>query len=610
MVALVERLVEVEFTAGVWTDVTSYLESEVSVTFGRGDEFSQADANQCTLVLDNTDGRFTPGRASGAYYPNVKVGRGIRVSVTVDGVTSRRFTGLVDSWRVQWDGTDSAATVEVQASSQLARLGLTTERRSVIEEEGRLDSPIFYYTLGEPTDSTAASDSSDQQHSPLVRSGAGVTFGTGTGPGVDALPAVQLAVGSDRLVASPADDFDMSAAGGTVMVAFAIAAGNTNPLVTLFRMTDTPSPTKQSQSDFVIQVESADVKAGAAAGTSGRVVHPASLMDGNIHHLAVTTNATGSIVSLYVDGVFAATGVGLTAGRQRSYVIVGPNTADAGTQKVSVAHLSGYATQLSAARIAEHAQAVADGFAGEDLADRLDRYAAWVGTTASTTVTGIPVGLRDPSGAQVVELIRELEATSGGVLYDSRDGDLTLIRRDLRYTEAPTVELDVAAQQVQSDYVPTTDRQGLVNDVTASAKDGTAAARVVDTVSVAAYGVASESLESVAVDTTHLRPWAEWTVHAHAEPQQRVPTLSVDVLNANLDVADLLGLTVGSRVTVTNPPVQAAGDGDYFVEGYTETFGAFDYGISLNVSPAAKWAETLVLDDAARGLLDTNTLAY
>jgi hypothetical protein len=82
--------VEVAFDSGyltpavdrTWTDVTDYVEAhrDISIDRGRGDEFSTVQPSRLSLTLDNTDGRFTPENAAGAYYPNVKKGRPIRVS--------------------------------------------------------------------------------------------------------------------------------------------------------------------------------------------------------------------------------------------------------------------------------------------------------------------------------------------------------------------------------------------------------------------------------------------------------------------------------------------------------------------------------------------------
>ena len=121
--------VEIAFNAGwatpaasrTWTDVSAYVDLEklITITWGRSDERSTADPNQCTLTLDNRDGRFTAGNAGGAYYPNVKVNRPIRVKADpVDGSETVRFLRYVNGWPTEWsDGTDATAYAPISASS-------------------------------------------------------------------------------------------------------------------------------------------------------------------------------------------------------------------------------------------------------------------------------------------------------------------------------------------------------------------------------------------------------------------------------------------------------------------------------------------------------------
>jgi len=91
-IVLPDVKIEVAFNAGyatpaasrTWTDVTSYVKRDpgIGFTFGRQDERATADANRLTLTLNNSDGRFTPGNVSSPYYPNVKLGRPVRVTTT------------------------------------------------------------------------------------------------------------------------------------------------------------------------------------------------------------------------------------------------------------------------------------------------------------------------------------------------------------------------------------------------------------------------------------------------------------------------------------------------------------------------------------------------
>ncbi|MFE1926538.1 LamG-like jellyroll fold domain-containing protein [Streptomyces asoensis] len=68
-----------------WTDITTYVDTVrgVSVSRGASDELSETQPGTATLVLDNSDGRFTPGNGASPYYPYVRRNAPIRVSVAV-----------------------------------------------------------------------------------------------------------------------------------------------------------------------------------------------------------------------------------------------------------------------------------------------------------------------------------------------------------------------------------------------------------------------------------------------------------------------------------------------------------------------------------------------
>jgi hypothetical protein len=94
--------------APAWTDITAFAElsSGVSITGGRGDEYAAVQAGTCRVGLDNTDGRFTPGNTAGAYYPDVKVRKKLRVSYRdpavpgnmVDAESASFEGGTVGAW--------------------------------------------------------------------------------------------------------------------------------------------------------------------------------------------------------------------------------------------------------------------------------------------------------------------------------------------------------------------------------------------------------------------------------------------------------------------------------------------------------------------------------
>lgn len=85
-----EISVELALTSGyttpessrVWTDISQYVEGDQGIQIVRGrqnERGSTATPNSLHLTLDNTTGRFTMDAPAGAYYPNIKKGRPIRV---------------------------------------------------------------------------------------------------------------------------------------------------------------------------------------------------------------------------------------------------------------------------------------------------------------------------------------------------------------------------------------------------------------------------------------------------------------------------------------------------------------------------------------------------
>ncbi|MGW1492558.1 hypothetical protein [Streptomyces sp. NPDC002402] len=111
----------------VWTDITPYVDLASGISIGRGasEELAETQPGTCSLTLDNSDGRFSPGRASGAYYPNIKKNVPLRVWVVTAAknlVTNPSFeSGLTD-----WSKTASPTIVQdathVQSGSQAMRV--------------------------------------------------------------------------------------------------------------------------------------------------------------------------------------------------------------------------------------------------------------------------------------------------------------------------------------------------------------------------------------------------------------------------------------------------------------------------------------------------------
>jgi hypothetical protein len=309
---MVDVKVEIAWNAGfltaaasrTWTDVSTYVELDqgLTITVGRGDERSEADANHLTLTLDNSDGRFTPGKTGGAYYPNVLLNRPIRVTGTpVDGAAQVEFLGFIDEWPIEWsDGTERSAYVTVSASSRLSRLGTQTQLKSIVELAILPDSPTAYYMLAEPGGATQANDSSGNRAAALTLTGDGslpMVFGTATGPGTDDLTAAQF-VGGQYLSMNPG----LAPPGAAWIECFFNTSGVSQGLMSL-------AYSGAPQASFILQIDaSGKVFGGASSSALGvfrNATSPLTYNDGNTHHALYAITAAG-ISELYVDGALVA----------------------------------------------------------------------------------------------------------------------------------------------------------------------------------------------------------------------------------------------------------------------------------------------------------------
>jgi hypothetical protein len=148
-------LVEIEFTAGVWTAVTADAR-QVHIKQGRDTTVSDWAPASCTVEIwnpadatTNQVQHYTPDNPLSSYYPNVVPGKRVRVTVTGHSIAAadqRRFSGYIDSWSYDPGTGISDATVTIEASDGLAQLATRTLMTDVIEQS-RSDGVTFGLTI-------------------------------------------------------------------------------------------------------------------------------------------------------------------------------------------------------------------------------------------------------------------------------------------------------------------------------------------------------------------------------------------------------------------------------------------------------------------------------
>ena len=121
-------LVQVEFTGGAWTDVTSDVAGDgagsISWRGGRSTRYDEVSAATLSVPLRNADGRYTPGNPSSPWAGKLLRGKRIRLSVAAPDLPMvALFTGYIVSWTVTIPDGDPKAALCTVAAADLLHVG-------------------------------------------------------------------------------------------------------------------------------------------------------------------------------------------------------------------------------------------------------------------------------------------------------------------------------------------------------------------------------------------------------------------------------------------------------------------------------------------------------
>ncbi|GAA2364701.1 hypothetical protein [Streptomyces carpaticus] len=202
----------------------------------------------------------------------------------------------------------------------------------------------------------------------------------------------------------------------------------------------------------------------------------------------------------------------------------------------------------------------------------------------------------------VLGLVREAAEADGGLLFEPRfTRGLHYMPRYLLYDRPPDLVLDYAAGHIAEPLEPQPDDLEVVNDLEVSRPGGGRGRAVQEEgpLSVAdppaGIGRYDASSERNLFADSQLEPASAWSVHQATRPEERWPTVRIDMAAPGITPADrqaiLDRLDVGAVVRIVGtPPWVAPGPVDLVVEGYTEEIGhPNDWVITLNCSPASRW---------------------
>lgn len=653
-----EIKVEVAFTAGfatpaasrVWVDVSQWIEGDESIpiSYGRSDERSAVDPGRISFTLDNRDGRFTPDRESSPHHPYVTKSRPVRLMLRYDdGAWSQRGLWYTDEWSLEWpDGSDGACVVNVAASSRRARLGQTAPLPSAVREAILATSPQAYWPMTEDADVTDASQrqafrdvtnpastrdkqalgtfSRDLAWGPVVHDGTqgppdeeSLVFFPGE-RSLGQLPTLSRYIGAAGAFKVGPAEFTLEFLAylpvrydrNVYALPVQLSSSDGSEIVELVVATDIASDAQGIYPQMTYRLEDNTLTFGDLASGNDQTTF-ARATDAEMHHFAITLTG-GKTAQVWVDG---QPGLSNTLTDGRSYprpftsIILGGAVVNS---DLWIGHVAIHDRALTASELVLRADATTT--SDETLDGRVKRVAGYVGVPADEVVVETSVapllGLQSQAGRSAVEVIDEIAASSGGVAYDDRLGNLALQARNHRYNAPPSFSLNSEGQEVQADLNFQLDDRYLVNSVEASQVGSSDLPLLVeDAASIAAFGVYSQSLSVVTSSTNEVQSAASNAIYRSASPRARVTQVSVDVTAIPAaQRAKVLAADIGTRIELTALPGQApASTLTLFVEGYEESLSATTHVITFNTTPGdldAAW----VLDSPSLSVLDTSTL--
>jgi len=607
---------------GTWPyDITTYVELQYGYSNprGRSDEVGDVQPSTLGMTLNNSDGRFTLGTTGGGY-GTINTDRRIQVKETVSGVTTTRFTGYVQDWPVEWPGgSPGYAVATINAVDRLTRLNRRV-LRSIIEQEILLDSPVAYYTLGEPAGSTSAADSSGKvaPNLAMVGSGTAVVFGNATGPGTDGLTAATFANGKYlKMVPST----PISASGVTVLCAFNMT---TVPSASagIVEMPSTIGPAGLRvlvESDSMVWIGGWKSSGGSpvAIGPTGQAIGT-----NETHVAAITVPASGANLRGYLDGTdlgsdaqwstySGGTLTQLTVGAEPQRDIFDSTSENfAGV----VAHVAVIAAELTPTQVAAVSNAMLNGFNTERSDQRIARLASYANIPTADQVleTGVQTDVPhfDITGMSPTAAMQEVVNSEDGLLFLRGDGKLVFQNRTHRAAQV-TPDLTITADAMGANDRFTGDMQRIINTA-AVTRSGGAGAYAVNAASLAAHEQYPTSMDLKVATDAEATDRANWEANAYPEPLPRLGSLTLDLLGQTVAVQQaVMALEISDRIRITDLPAQTPGGttADLIVEGWTETVSSTQWTMQLNVTP---WAPNAVwvLEDPVYGQYDAYPLSF
>lgn len=252
-------------------------------------------------------------------------------------------------------------------------------------------------------------------------------------------------------------------------------------------------------------------------------------------------------------------------------------------------------------------------FTGEITLERFgrlcdtDNFASFTGDIA-TGVSGTSVQEMGPQDAtDLDQQLQQVESTEEGILFDGKQGHVTLLPRGMRYNHAVDLDLDVDQGEVGWPFAPVDDTFLFRNDVTARGPSGSSARAIATGDDAPSLVGAKTETVNVNAPDVDLADHAAWRMRLGTTKELRYPGIVLNFARAPQLVESWLNADIGGRLQISNlPDVLDPTPVDLLIEGYTEVISRTSWIATLNCSPATVWNAFTWEDTTNLGRHDTH----
>jgi hypothetical protein len=617
---------DVTAASSTWTftDVTEdvMFSQNVQIDEGRGDEQSEAQTATLKVSLLNDDGDYTPRRRSGAYWPDMRVGFPIRVSLTYLSTTVDIFTGYVDELAPSWDESTKIAIVNVTAHGTIQRLN-----------QG--DQKIKSNMAGATTDDTFADTLVGYWPMTDLEKSVGGASGLANGSPMTVQGTMNWAAYSDFDCTEPIATFT---AGSNISAP--VSTTSTSDMA--FRSLLFPAAAiadNQAMFQFVMQggtlgfwhiryTTSGGMRL-TASNASGTQVYDGGAgpfgIDSRPLQIGLDLSQNGADVDwdlwIIYRGDDGQIHILLTNGTAASFTMgkcVGFSAGGNGTMTDWAIGQIGINNDLSWLYGPTQTLLIFTGFEQEYAHERIQRICDEAGVPLTINAAGgslVSMGPQ-PNGATLLDAIAECEAVDHGLIYDGEAFGLVYNTRDWLENASVGMALDIRDGHVMPPFEPLENTRLVRNDITVTRKQGSSA-RLTQPAgqpyAVADVGKFAETVTLNLESDGSVLNHAGWLLHVGTVDSDRYTSLNLDLsASPSLAATWLTKSFIGARITVTGLPDTGGEDADLLVEGISTVIGPQDWAVSLNCSPAIVY-DVGVLNDVAdnysthEAVLDTGT---